>query len=323
MTAIKSIFVIGPTATGKTAMAVDIARHLQSEIISIDSRQLYQGMDLGTGKDLSDFTTGGATVPHHLIDILDPATDEYHLHRFISDAKEAIESIASKNKTPILCGGTILYTNALLQGYELAGCEPNWEFRNQLEQLSTEALVNRLKPNTELFDRADRTNRKRIIRAIEMAEHDHLSPAVKIPNLDTLILAPYYPRKTVHQRIETRLDQRLNEGMIEEVEALHQAGVSWDKMDWFGLEYRWVSKFLKGEVSRQEMRDKLLIKIRQFAKSQDIWLRKLERQGQTIHWITESNHAEAIELVDLFLADQPLPEPKLKLSEIYYGPKSS
>jgi len=313
--------VIGPTASGKTSLGVFLAKQLESEVISIDSRQVYQGLDLGTGKDLADFGVGSDAVKYHLIDVVDPKVENYSIHRFVLDAVKAMESIWAKGKIPILVGGSSLYTNALINRYALDGCEPNPVLRAELEKLPTEELVTRLKKFPAIFERTDTSTRNRLIRGIEVAESSESNEPVEIPEFDYLLLAPYFHRKVCHQRIEQRLNERFDEGMIAEVQSLYDSGVSWEKLDWFGLEYRFIANFLKGELSEAEMRERLLIKIRQFCKSQDIWLRKMEREGQDIYWLPEGNRDQAILLTNLFLDGKNLPEPLIRLNDIHYGPK--
>jgi len=314
----RALVITGPTATGKTHLAVELAREFCGEIISADSRQVYCGMDIGTGKDLSEYGTGANGVPFHLIDITAP-TEEYNLFRFVGDAHRALEDISARGKLPVVAGGSALYVNALLNGYTLPGGASDDARRQELEAMETLQLMMEFQriASDDLKKRVDLTQRKRIIRAIEIAEHPE--KAVESCALENpLILAPYYTRSVVRQRIEQRLDERLNNGLVEEVQALHDQGVSWERLDWFGLEYRYVSAFLKGTMSRQEMRDTLLGKIRHFAKSQDIWFRKLEREGHVIHWIPEGNLAKAKELTRRWLDGLELPPPELCLDDIRY-----
>ena len=321
MTKPKAIFIIGPTASGKTSLAVDMAKTLNSEIISIDSRQVYKGLDLGTGKDLADFGEGEDAVPYHLIDIVDPKMASYSIHKFVTDAVVAMQSIWAKGKVPILVGGTSLYTNALINRYALDGCEPDLKLRAELEPLSTEILLEKLAQFPVQFEKTDKSTRNRIIRGIEVGTHSQKSTPVEIPEFDYILMAPYYHRKISHQRIEQRLNARFDEGMIEEVRALHESGVTWEKLDWFGLEYRHIANYLKGETSETEMRERLLIKIRQFCKSQDIWLRKMEREGKDIYWLPEGNRVSAEMLANRFIAGESLPTPVIRLNDIHYGPK--
>ena len=280
---IKTLVVTGPTATGKTALAVKLARLYPAEIVSVDSRQVYRGMDIGTGKDLDEY----GLVPYHLIDIADPGREVYNLSRFMRDAYRAIWELTSRGKLPILCGGTALYLAALLDGYRLPGgaLPPR------------EKGVERVRQNPE--------------------HEESFEPPFE---LDPLILGVYYPRSEVHTRIEARLDDRLTDGMVDEVRNLHEIkGVGYDQLEFFGLEYREVSRYLKQECTLLEMRNTLLYRIRQFAKRQDIFFRKLEREGHPIHWLKAGKDPDPCELLEKFLNSEPLPPPAFRLCDINYG----
>ena len=322
---LKTVVITGPTATGKTALAVKLASHFDGEIISVDSRQVYRGMDIGTGKDLEEYALNGKPVPHHLIDIVDPET-EYNLMEFCRDTWAALKDIAGRNKLPVMCGGTPLYLDAILSGYELHGGPPDSGLRAGLSDKTPEELLNILrKADPAACDEfKDRTNRLRLLRAIEKAS----APTKALNNacsreLDPLVIGVYFPRQEVHRRIEERLDRRLQAGMIEEVEQLHQRGVTWQRLEFFGLEYRFIALYLQNKLSYEEMRNQLLYRIRQFAKRQDIWFRKMERQGQTIYWIDSINGPDPFKLVEDFLAGRPLPPPQISIKDIFYGPKTS
>ena len=317
-----ALVITGPTATGKTKLAVHLARRFGGEIISADSRQVYRHMDLGTGKDLDEYGDGADRVPCHLLDVVDPQED-FHLKKFIELALAAMDGIRSRNRLPVIAGGTPLYVNALIRGYDLPGGEPDPQLREELQSLSHEQLMARLQAvaTPEFLKRVDITQDKRIIRAIEIALSPQAEPIHAEPLDNPLVIAPYYPRKTVRERIEVRLDERLKLGLVEEVRMLHQNGVSWEKLDWFGLEYRYVSRYLKNELTFDQMRTELLAKIRHFCKSQDIWFRKMEREGIAIHWIPEGDTATAESLVARWLAHEPLPEPSIRLADITYSTK--
>ena len=279
---VKVAVITGPTATGKTALAVTLAREFNGEIISVDSRQVYKGMDIGSGKDIEEY----AEIPYHLIDIADPAADTFNLFDFCHAAYAAIADISSRNKLPILCGGTALYLTALLQSYELPGGKLP-------ERRSGEA----------------RTRQEGTIAAFV--------PPFK---LDALVMGVLYPRKTVRARIEQRLDARFAGGMIEEVARLHEAGVPFEKLEFFGLEYREIARYLQKQCSFEEMRTTLLNRIRQFAKRQDIFFRKMERDGIPIYWLNEAKEPDPRKLLAAFTGGKPLPEIGFRLCEHHNPP---
>lgn len=314
----KGIIITGPTAVGKTALAVKLAGRFGGEIISIDSRQVFRGMDLGTGKDLEEY----GDVSYHLIDVADPA-EIYHLKRFLDESAGAFRQILERGRLPFFCGGTALYLNAILRRYELNGGEPDFAGRDELRELSAEELVRRLPPEiADSLADCERSNRERLLRRLEKSAPGGEPGGEPFPQFDKLVLGVYYPRAEIHHRIEQRLDRRLDEGMIEEVHRLHEQGVSWEKLEFFGLEYRMVAQYLQGKIDRRTMRDSLLAKIRQFAKRQDIWFRKMEREGVRIHWVERGNEQDAARLVEDFMAGRELPEPYIRLNDIHYGPKS-
>ena len=286
----KVLVVTGPTATGKTALAVRLARRFDGEIVSIDSRQVYRGMDLGTGKDLAEYTADGSPVPYHLIDIVDPA-EEYNLAFFVRDAFAAIGDIAARGKLPVLCGGSTLYLDALLRGYELPGS----------------ALP-------------------RYVPGVPRERQKGGAPTFQPPfRLDALTIGVYFPRETVRDRIEKRLDDRLEAGMNEEVRQLHDRdGIDYDRLEFFGLEYREIARYLQGQLTREEMRAELLNRIRQFAKRQDGFFRKMEREGIVIHWLPAAEAGKAAEaLLNDFLAGRPLPPTQRRMIDIFYGRRTS
>ena len=276
---LKIVVVTGPTATGKTSLAVALARKFDAEIVSVDSRQVYRHMDLGTGKDLAEY----GDVKYHLIDIADPATEVYDLARFCRDASHAVLDIVARDRNVILCGGTALYLAAMLNDYELPG--------GKLTPREAGKVRERQNPDGE--------------------------PSFKLPfRADYLVLGVLFPRAVVRERIAARLDARLAAGMVDEVKSLTgKYGVSPEKLEFFGLEYREIGRFVRGECSFDEMRGTLLDRIRQFAKRQDIFFRKLEREGNPIYWVPEGNFTLAAELVGKFLAGAPLPPVTYRLAD--------
>ena len=280
------ITILGPTACGKTRLAVDVALHLGGEIISADSRQVFRGMDIGTGKDLTDYNVGGVEVPYHLIDIREPGY-EYSVFEFQTDFVRAYNDIVDRNKLPILCGGTGLYIEAVLRNYRLADVPQNNELRLELEQCSDEDLVERLKKYISLHNHTDTETRERLIRAIEIQEYQAQNPNshVEIPDINHLVLGVAFPRDLVMQRIENRLQERLQNGMIDEIDLLLKQGVEPERLIRYGLEYKYITLYLQNDISYSEMFEKLNIAIRQFAKRQMTWYRRMERNGVDIHWV--------------------------------------
>ncbi len=276
------IAVLGATATGKTSLAVALARQLNGEVISADSRQVYRGLDIGSGKDLHEY----GEVPYHLIDIVDPV-DEYNLYQYQQDFYRCYAHINEHGKTPILCGGSMLYVDAVLSGYQMTAAPPDPERRKQFEKIATEQLVQRLRTlRPDLHNTTDITDRQRVIRALEICEAQQDGAETSAngwPSIHPLVFTIDWPREERSVRIKQRLKQRLSEGMIEEVQSLHESGVSWDKLNFFGLEYRFISQHLRGELTFNDMQQKLASAIIKFAKRQDTWLRKLQRKGMIIH----------------------------------------
>ena len=330
MKKIKIVVVTGPTATGKTAFAVRLAAELDGEIISADSRQVYWGLDIGSGKDLSEYTLpSGRRIPVHLIDIVDPAYP-YNLAEFMRDCHAAVAAVHDSGRLPVICGGTALYLDSILRSYSLQGGAPDPDKRREKRELPTTELrrmLAELEPGSEILKR-EPENRIRLIRRLEQLEENPDSALLQSanalhPEYEFLVLGTLRTRAELHRRIEQRLDDRLANGMLDEAVRLHQQGVSWERLEFFGLEYRYMALHLQGKITFQEMRDQLLIKIRQFAKRQDSWFRNMERNGIPIYWFPPENFEAALKLTKDFLAGHPLPEPEFKLSETFYGPKNS
>jgi tRNA dimethylallyltransferase len=277
------LVVLGPTASGKTSLAVQAAHHYDGEIISADSRQVYRGLDIGSGKDLDEY----GDIPYHLIDVADPGF-EFSLFDFVRTFCQTFNEINDRQRLPILAGGTGLYLDAVLRGYELVAVGENRELRQELEPLSHEELVERLRAlRPDQHNTTDLDERSRLVRAIEIAvgEEQAESQSLVMPHLIPRIFGLRWPRDVLRQRITRRLKERLEQGMIEEVANLHAAGVPWETLDYYGLEYRFVSQYLRGQLNRNDLFQKLNSAIHQFAKRQETWFRRMERNGVSIHWL--------------------------------------
>ena len=295
--------VLGPTATGKTQLAVQLAHKLSGEIISADSRQVYRGMDIGTGKDLNEYNFKGVSIPYHLIDIVAPI-EEYNVAQFQRDFQRVYSDITKRKKLPILCGGTGFYIKAVLMDFQLPKTEPDKQLRQKLENWELEDLINELEtisPGASVNTPVD--TKRRVIRAIEVAksrgrEKETGKRGAENSNLqDTTVIGIEYPREVIRERITKRLHSRLNSGMIEEVEALLIGGVTHHRLDTLGLEYRFISRFLKGDYSKEEMTGLLNTAIHQFAKKQMTFFRNMENNGIKIHWIPEGNFETALGVI--------------------------
>ncbi|MFO8054964.1 MAG: tRNA (adenosine(37)-N6)-dimethylallyltransferase MiaA, partial [Bacteroidales bacterium] len=280
------IVVTGPTATGKTELAVQYARKHRAEIISADSRQVYRGMDIGTGKDLSAYTTGGQQIPFHLIDIADPG-EEYNVFRYQQDFLNSYKEIVSRGKNAVLCGGTGLYIEAVLKGYRLLDVPENKMLRSNLASKTMQELQALLNTYKTPHNITDTQHRKRLIRAIEIQDYydRHQDKAGNFPDIPATIFAVYFERSTLRERITKRLSKRLEEGMVEEAEHLLHTSVSASALKFYGLEYRYLTAYLEGTIAYDKMFSGLNTAIHQFAKRQMTWFRRMERQGLHIHWI--------------------------------------
>ncbi len=280
------LVIIGPTATGKTTLAAHLAIKLNGEIISADSRQVYRGMDLGTGKDLADYTVDGIAVPYHLIDLVD-AGEKYNVFQYQADFLNAYTAIREKGKLPILCGGSGMYIEAVLKGYRLIDVPKNETLRAELEIFDLPQLASKLAEMKPLHNKSDADNKERAIRAIEIATFYASHPATNsvFPTINSLIVGIELDRQTVKNRITERLKQRLRQGMIDEVQALLHKGVPTEVLVYYGLEYKFIAQYLANEFSYNTMVEKLNVAIHQFSKRQMTWFRKMEREGFTIHWI--------------------------------------
>lgn len=280
------VTVLGHTAAGKTAFAAHLAHCLKGEIISADSRQVYRGMDIGTGKDYKDYQVKDHQIQTHLIDIVD-AGYEYNVYLFKRDFLRVFTDISERGLMPVLCGGTGLYIESVLRNYKLLNVPLNDSLREELERLSYEELVEMLTLHGPLHNITDTGNRKRLIRAIEIARHQSDKPQVTDEGreLKPLVFGIRFDRDIRRERITKRLRDRMEEGMVEEVEGLLKKGLTADKLDYYGLEYRFVSKYIQDELSYEEMFLTLNTAIHQFAKRQMTYFRGMERRGIPIIWL--------------------------------------
>lgn len=308
------VVLLGPTAVGKTALAVQIALVRNGEILSADSRQVYRNLDLGSGKDLADYTFEGKKVPYHLIDIAD-LKQEYNVFNYQQDFYKAFADVKGRGILPVIAGGTGMYLDAVVRNYDFVLVPENPELRAELSDKKLEELdkiLLSLKP--ELHNKSDLTQKDRVIRAIEIARcmngpmaDEIRNKMVKRPDIQPLVLGTTLPREILRENIAKRLHERLDEGMIEEVRCLHENGASWDRLERLGLEYRFVSEYLEGKIkSEDELFTALNTAIGQFAKRQETWFRGMERKGVKINWLPETPDREEKLSVALSLIDKEL-----------------
>ncbi|UKN02425.1 tRNA (adenosine(37)-N6)-dimethylallyltransferase MiaA [Paracrocinitomix mangrovi] len=282
------LVILGPTASGKTNVACNAALKLDGEIISADSRQVYKFMDIGTGKDIEEYTIDGQPIPYHLIDIKEPGY-KYNIAEFQLDFIQALNDIVSRGKTPILCGGSGLYLEAALKGSSYLGIPMNEERRGELEKLGLEELQVIFEGLSEQVKRdLNNETKRRVIRAIIVDEYLKENPnfkTVDIPDFDFTIIGVDVSREVRRNKITKRLKHRVENGMIEEVEWLLQNYLTYDDLEYYGLEYKWIGQYLKKEISKEEMVRQLNIAIHQFSKRQMTWFRRMEKNGYNIHWV--------------------------------------
>ena len=285
------ITILGPTASGKTPVATHLAAEIGGEVISADSRQVYRRMDIGTGKDLEDYVVDGQPIPYHLIDIREPGT-KYNLFEYQQDFFDVYEAIRHRGTVPILCGGTGLYIEAVLKGYKLSPVPQNQELRDRLEGKSlgelTEMLVGlKAQSGSNMHNKTDVDSCQRAIRAIEIETYnlEHPTPRRELPSVDSLIIGIDIDRELRREKITRRLKSRLENGMVDEVKALLNEGIPAENLIYYGLEYKFVTEYLTGQSTYDEMFTRLEIAIHQFAKRQMTWFRGMERRGVVIHWI--------------------------------------
>ena len=309
------LVILGPTATGKTKLAVQLAHKLSGEIISADSRQVYRGMDIGTGKDLNEYNFKGVSIPYHLIDIVAPI-EEYNVAQFQRDFQRVYSDIKERKKLPILCGGTGFYIKAVLMDFQLPKTEPDKQLRQELEAWKLEDLIKELEAiSPGASENTPVDTKRRVIRAIEVTKDRGQKTEVRSKKMDKhqspipdprssipdtrfpVVLGVDYPRTVIRKLITTRLHFRLENGMIEEVESLLQNGVTHERMEILGLEYRFISRYLNGVYNKDEMTVLLNTAIHQFAKKQMTFFRNMEKNGIKIHWIPEGDFETALEVI--------------------------
>ena len=310
----KIITILGPTASGKTPIAARLAMEIGGEVISADSRQVYRRMDIGTGKDLEDYMVsqrdGSFVIPYHLIDIREPGT-KYNLFEYQKDFFDAYQDIRSRGKVPILCGGTGLYIEAVLKGYHLSPVPQNQELRNRLEGKTLAELTQMLtelkqKTGSNMHNTTDVDSCQRAIRAIEIETYniEHPTPRRELPPVDSIIIGIDIDRELRREKITRRLKARLDEGMVDEVKALLEEGISPEDLIYYGLEYKFVTEYLMGQTTYDEMFTRLEIAIHQFAKRQMTWFRGMERRGFKINWIDATLPMdEKIEIIKQLITD--------------------
>lgn len=280
------VVITGPTASGKTALASALAFRLKGEVISADSRQVYRNMNLGTGKDYNDYLVGGEKIPYHLIDIADPGY-KYNLFEYQRDFSKVLNDLRSRNRYPVVCGGSGLYIDAIVSGYKMIEVPPDTEYRASLERKSLAELTEILASYKKLHNKSDIDTRKRAIRAIEIERYDSASKGKKsqFPKINSLIIGILYSREKRRDRISERLKLRFDEGMEGEVRQLLNLGIDPETLIYYGLEYKYITLYITGNISYNEMYRSLEIAIHQFAKRQMTWFRGMERKGITIHWL--------------------------------------
>lgn len=294
------IVILGPTASGKTRLAARLAGDIGAEIISADSRQVYRGMDIGTGKDLDEYMLEGTRIPCHLINIVNP-DDEFNVFEYQRRFFDCCNDISSRGVMPMLVGGTGLYIESVLQGYAMTYVPENPQLRKEVETADMETLIKRLlERNPLVHNTTDLKDRTRLIRAIEIAEHSNQrsrDEVVSMPHFTPLVIGIRWERSILRERISERLRQRFENGMVEEVQRLHESGIGWEKLDYFGLEYRYVGLYLQGRINHEEMFKTLTARIRQFAKRQETWFRRMEKRGIEIRWINGLDYETARTLI--------------------------
>jgi len=292
------LVILGPTASGKTRLGVELAQGCGAEILSVDSRQVYRGLDIGSGKDLDEYIVDGNTIPYHLIDIVNLEV-EFSVFDFQRRFFETFESLQQRGTPAIAVGGSGLYLEAVLNPFRMVEVPRDEVLRSELQETSFEQLRRRLKALRPTHNTTDLEDEDRLIRAIEIAEYTARHAPEPAPEIDALVLGVRWDRAVLRRRIRERLTTRLEAGLIEEVEALHSNGVPWEKLSFLGLEYRFVSEFLRGEIrNHNDLEQKLASAICAFAKRQETWFRRMQRRGVDILWIEEGATSKAFRMIE-------------------------
>ena len=292
------VVILGPTAVGKTSIGVSVAHALDGEIISADSRQTYRRLDIGSGKDICEYCVNGRQIPYHLIDIVDlPA--EYTVYDYQKDFYKAFEDIIQRKKRPVIVGGTGMYLDAIIRDYKLVNLQEDKVLHEELESTPLEVLCERLlKEQPDLHVKADLQEKERVIKAIEIIEakkRGNDTTSDYRPIINPFIIGTTISREQLWQNISIRLKERLDEGMLDEVSSIHEDGISWERLEKLGLEYRYCSLFLQGKIAtKDELFEQLFIAIRQFSKRQQTWFRMMEKKGVKIHWLEPASKEERI-----------------------------
>lgn len=306
-TAYDLVVITGPTASGKTRLASLLASELDGEIISADSRQVYRRMDLGTGKDYDDYLVHNTRIPAHIIDIREPGY-KYNVYEYQNDFFRVLEEIKKRDKLPVMCGGTGLYIQAVLDRYKMVHVPPDHELREQLKDKSLQELSTILASFKKLHNTTDTDTAKRAIRSIEIENYyqNHPEIEVELPKINPLLVGVNIDRDSRREKITRRLKDRLEQGMIEEVEQLVKDGINPEDLIYYGLEYKFVTRYVTGQISKKEMFESLNIAIHQFAKRQMTWFRGMERKGHKIHWVDAKNdiHENVKSILNLLVANQ-------------------
>ena len=293
----KCVIVLGPTAVGKTSIGVQIAHKFNGEIISADSRQTYRHLDIGSGKDLDEYIVDGTPIPYHLIDIID-LPDEYTVYNYQQDFYRAFKDIQSRGKLPVVVGGTGMYIDAIVRDYQLVNLPENPELHAQLEATPLAELAARLlELQPDLHTKNDLLEKDRVIKALEIIEArkaGYDTTSIERPLIKPFIIGTTLDRPKIWENISIRLRERLDNGMLEEVQSIHDSGITWERLEKLGLEYRYCSLFLKGDLkTKEQLYDELFIAIRQFAKRQETWFRMMEKKGVEIHWLSHNQDKKA------------------------------